>query len=185
MIGKMLGWSYCLVAAAALCPHDRSGRAEAGSDAELRWPIPHPLPFPSPPTRRHRPLPFAPGRGGAGAREQHRHRGPAPRAAGLAAEAGQPACEGLLRSAPSPLYLSRSSSSRQASDFFSGAPPRSIPTVDIFQLRRDPAWLPTGGSLRVDFLNNPKTTTNSAFSNLQSLELVGASTCARRSPLLR
>src|SRR5262245_12373220 len=57
--------------------------------------------------------------------------------------------------------ISRSSATRPASDFFSGAP--EVETdVDIYTFGVIQP-VPTGGSLRVDF-NNNKTTTNSAFS---------------------
>jgi outer membrane protein TolC len=156
MIGKMLGWST-LVAAAALVLTTAAGAQEpTPTPAPLAYPSPAPLPE-STDTRPVLSLSLQ----DAVARALENN-------IDIAVQRYEPqdAAEAVnqLKGFYDPLLtstLSRSSSSRQASDFFSGA--ATVDTdVDIFNFGVI-QQLPTGGSLRVDFLNN-KTTTNSAFS---------------------
>jgi outer membrane protein TolC len=157
MIGKMLGWSARTAAALALAtaayPQEP---APTPSPAPLAYPSPAPTPVPED-TRPVLSLSLQ----DAVARTLESN-------IDIAVQRYDPldAAEAVneLKGFYDPLLtstLSRSSATRPASDFFSGAP--EVETdVDIYNFGII-QQVPTGGSLRVDFLNN-KTTTNSAFS---------------------
>ena len=161
MIGKMLGWSARAAAAAlalatAAYSQEPSPTPPPAEPAPLAYPKPAPLPVPED-TRPVLSLSLQ----DAVARALENN-------IDIAVQRFDPqdATEAVreLKGFYDPLLtstLSRSSATRPASDFFSGAPELetdvSIYNFGVVQ------QVPTGGSFRVDF-NNDKTTTNSAFS---------------------
>jgi outer membrane protein len=161
MIGKMLGWSTrAAVAALALATaaqaQEPSPTPPPAEPAPLAYPSPAPLPVPE----DTRPVLSLSLQEAVARTLEHN--------IDIAVQRYDPqdAAEAVrqLKGFYDPLLtstLSRSSATRPATDFFSGAP--EVETdVNIYNfgvLQQ----VPTGGSFRLDF-NNDKTTTNSAFS---------------------
>lgn len=158
MIGKMLGrWAP---AAAAACVLATGADAQEPSPTPPPAPLAYPSPAPLPTVEDTRPI-LSLSLQDAVARALENNIDIAvnrydPQDAAEAVNELKGFYDPLLTST-----ISRSSATRPASDFFSGAP--EVDTdVDIYNFGVI-QQLPTGGSFRADFLNN-KTTTNSAFS---------------------
>jgi outer membrane protein TolC len=158
MIGKMLGWTVRTAAAALALA--TAAYPQEPTPTPPPAPLSYPSPAPLPATDDTRPvLPLSLDEAVARALEHN---------VDIAVNRYDPqdAAEAVreLKGFYDPLLtslISRSSATRPASDFFSGAP--EVETdVDIYNFGVI-QQVPTGGSFRADF-NNNKTTTNSAFS---------------------
>ena len=158
MIGKMLGrWA---LAAAAACVLATGAYAQEPSPTPPPAPLAYPSPAPVPVPEDTRPV-LSLSLQDAVARALENNIDIA-----VSRYDPQDAAEAVreLKGFYDPLLtstISRSSTTRPASDFFSGAPEVES-DVDIYNFGII-QQVPTGGSFRVDFLNN-KTTTNSEFS---------------------
>ncbi len=158
MIGKMLGW--WTRAAAVACVLGAAAYAQEPTPTPPPAPLGYPSPAPLPATEDTRPV-LSLSLQDAVARTLENNIDIAvnrydPQDAAEAVNELKGFYDPLLTS-----LISRSSATRPASDFFSGAP--EVETdVDVYNFGVI-QQVPTGGSLRVDLLNN-KTTTNSAFS---------------------
>jgi outer membrane protein TolC len=157
MIGKMLGWSTCTAAALALAT---AAYPQEPSPTPSPAPLAYPSAAPLPAFEDTRPV-LSLSLQDAVARTLENN-------IDIAVQRYDPqdAAEAVneLKGFYDPLLtstLTRSSATRPASDFFSGAPELET-DVNIYNFGVS-QQVPTGGSLRADF-NNNKTTTNSAFS---------------------